>query len=154
MKIIKNILIGLGVVFAIFIGLAIFLFGESSEFKERNEQFVKDFTQEFSQEWTIGRVSDRTTNDFLSQISTPNGQHALMQFKTFGKLVKIEDVEMGNYSTATGSGATGVIKFKAEFENVKALVTVTVREKDGEAKVHGFHIDPLSDISRPKKINA
>lgn len=154
MKLIKNILIGLGVVFSLFIGLAVFLFWESSEFREKNEPFAREFTRAFSQDWSIGDVSDHVTNDLLAQINTPNGKHALSQFRAFGRLVKIEDVEMGNYNASAGVGVTGVLRFKAEFENVKALVTITLRETDGVVKVHGFHIDPLSDIKAPKNINA
>ncbi len=153
MQIIKKILIGLGVVFALFIGFVIFMFGESGDFKENNEQLVREYTQKFSQNWSISSVSDLSTNDLLSQITTPNGQHSLRQFQSFGKLVEIEDIEISNYNTSTGAGTTGVFKFKAKFENLNALVTVTVREKDSVAKVHGFHIDPLSEVSPPKEFN-
>lgn len=154
MNIIKKILIGLGAIFALFIALAIFLAGESSEFKDKNEQFVKDFTNTFSQQWDISSVSQSLTNDMLSQIKTPNGQHALNVFRSLGKLVEITDLELHNYNSHTSGITTGVFKFKAQFENGSTLVTVTLQEKDNAVRVHGFHIDPISNVTAPKEVKA
>ena len=152
MKIIKNIFIGLGVIFLLFIGLAIFLAGAQSEFKEDNQQFVIDFTRDFSQSWEIARVSDHLTNDMLAQANTPNGVHALNVFKSFGKLVEIKDLEIGNYSTHSSGVTSAVFTFKAEFQNANGLVTVTVQEQNDRVYIHGFNIEQIGELSAPKEI--
>lgn len=154
MKLIKNILVGLGSIFAIFILLAIYLFDQSSDFKEQNEQFVKDFTHEFSNTWDINSVSDLTTNGLLSQINTPNGKHALNIFRSLGKLVEIKDVELNNYESQASGIITAKFIFKAKYENASSLVTVTLQKKDEMVKVHGFHIEPIGNVSAPKEFGA
>jgi hypothetical protein len=154
MKILKNILIGLGSLFILFIVFAVYMSGESSEFKEQNEQFVKDFTQNYSRSWNIESVSDLVTNDFLSQINTPNGQHAVTAFRQLGALVEIKDMELNNYGSHSSGITTGVFKFKATFEKSKALVSVTLQDQEGAIKVHGFYINPINNITTPKEIEA
>ena len=154
MKVIKKILVGLGIVFVLFIVLAIFLAGSSSEFKEKHQAFVINYTHEFSKNWEINSVSTETTNGMLSQINTPNGKHALSVFSTFGEFVEATDIELHNYSTNAGGPTVGVFKFKAQFKNANTLVTVTVQEIDGAVKVHGFHIDPIGNILPSSEFNA
>ena len=66
--------------------------------------------------------------------------------------METSDFEMSNYNTNFNAATTGTIKFKAKFENVEAIVTVSLRVKDGAAKVLGFHVDPLTEIHKPKNI--
>lgn len=154
MKLIKKILMGLGVVFILFIALAIFLTGSSYQFRQKHEQFVRDYTHEFSQSWVINNVSAKTTNDMLQQINTPNGKQAVSIFRSLGGLVEISDMELQNYSTNAGGPTVGVFNFKASFENADTIVTVTVHENDDAVKVDGFHVNPIGDISPAKEITA
>lgn len=152
MKIIKNILTGLGVLLVLIIVLIIFLAGASSEFKEKHQEFVISYTKTLSEDWDFSTVSTQTTNDMLSILDTPNGRHAIRVFKSLGKLVEITDMELQNYSTHAGGPSVGIFKFKAHFKNANTLVTVTVHDIDGVAKVHSFHVDPISIISKPDEI--
>ncbi len=154
MKIVKKILVGLGVLFVLFIGLAIYLAGSSSEFERKHQDFVINYTREFSRGWEINSVSAITTNDMLSQINTPNGKHALNVFRTFGEFIEATDIELHNYSTHAGGPTVGIFKFKARFKNANTLVTVTVHEIEESVKVHGFHIDPIGEISAPSEFKA
>ncbi len=133
---------------------AVLITGESSEFKEKNESFVKEYTREFSKNWEIKYVINKTTNSMLSQIYTPNGKHALNVFRTFGEVVKITDMELHNYNAHSSGITTGIFKFREKFENADTLVTVTIQEQNNNVKVHGFHIDPIGDVSSPKEIKA
>jgi len=154
MKVIKKVLVGLGVLFVLFICLAIFLAGSSSEFEEKHKEFVLNYTEEFSKGWEINSVSPITTNGMLSQINTPNGKHALNVFRTFGIFIEATDFELFNYSSHAGGPTVGIFKFKAQFKNANTLVTVTVHEVDEVVKVHGFHIDPIGDISTSNEFKA
>lgn len=154
MEILKKILIGLGVVFVLFVGLAIFLAGSSTEFKEKHQDFVVNYTRDFSQSWEVSAVSSIMTNGMLTQINTPNGKHAINVFRSLGAFVQATDFELHNYSTHAGGPTVGVFKFKATFKNANTLVTVTVHEIEGDIKIHGFHIDPIGEISLPSEYKA
>ena len=153
MKLLKRALIFLGVVFILVIALVIFLASASSDFEKQHEQFVRNFTADFSLNWEIDSVKHHLTNDMLAQIGTPNGRHALNVFRSFGQLEEISDMELSNYNSNTSGLVTGIFKFKARFKNGSALVTVTLHEKDDAIRVHGFHIDPVGNLSNPKEIN-
>lgn len=154
MKVIKKILIGLGVFFLFFIVIVIFLVNSSSEFKEKHQDFAVNYTKEFSQNWDISAVSSKTTNGMLSQINTPNGKHALNVFKRFGSFIEATDIELDNYSSHAGGPTIGIFKFKAEFKNAKTLVTVTVHEIDDNVKVHSFHVNPIGKIKKSGEVAA
>jgi len=154
MKLIKNILLGLGAIFVILIVVAVYLFGESSDFKKEHEQFVRDYTHKFSQEWEISSVSDQSTNELLVNIATPSGQDVINLFRSYGKLVEINDVTLNNFTTHAGGATTGEFILNTKFENAKALVTVTVHEEDDIIKVDGFHIKPLGKVKAPSEVKA
>lgn len=154
MKLIKNILLGLGAIFAILIVAVVYLFGESSDFKKEHEQFVKDYISEFSQEWDISSVSDQSTNELLVNIATPSGQNVINLFRAYGKVVEINDVTLNNYSTHAGGATTGEFLLNTKFENAKAMVTVIVQEKESGIKVDGFHIKPLSEVKSAREVKA
>lgn len=154
MKFLKKLFMGLGVLFLLIIIFAVFMFSESSSFKEKHSQFIQEFTQGFSEDWDIADVSDLTTSEFLANLNTPNGKHALGVFKTLGKLVSITDIEIQNYSANAGGPNTGIFVFKAKFENAKTLVTITIQEQDDIVRVYGFRIDPIGDISQELELNA
>ena len=151
MKIIKNILIGLGLITVFFIAAIAFLAGESSEFKKANENFVSKFTRDYSSAWDITSVSEFTTNDFLSQINSSKGKQATRFFQSLGKVVEISDMELSNYNSHTDGITTGTFKFKATFEHAKTLVTVTVQEVNNITKIQGLYIDALNEVSSSKE---
>lgn len=152
MKIIKNILVGLGALLVLFVIAAFFLFGESTDFKEQNEEFVRDFTSQFSQSWEVSSVSALLTNDMLIQVNTPNGRQAMGVFRTLGRLKEITDMELNHYNADFNGITTGIFKFKADFENASAVVTVTVQERDHQVRVHGFHVDSINSRLGPREI--
>ena len=153
MKIIKNILITLGTIFSLLIVLVVFLVGESADFKEDHEQFVVDYTNTFSQAWNVASVSDVSSNDFLTQIKSPNGKQAVNAFSSLGKLVDTKDMQIDNYNSNVNGTTTASFKFKANFEHGKTLVTITVVESDGHIRVQGMHIETLDDVSDNVELN-
>ncbi len=154
MKIVKNVFIGLGVLFVLFLILATFLASSSTEFKSEHQAFVIQYTKEFSKNWEIKSVSTKTTIGMLSQISTPNGKAAVNFFQSLGELVDVSDVELSNYRSNLSGPSIGVFKFKAKFKNGDGIVTVTVHENEGTVKVHGLHIAPIGDILHPSEFEA
>ncbi len=156
MKIVKNIFIGLGVIFLILIVVFAFTASDSFEFKSKHEEFVKKFSTEFSQTWEVDNVSLLLTNGLLSQVNSPNGVQATNKFRALGKLVEIKDLELANYSSSYGTqnGSTGVFRFKGIFENATALVTVSIYVNEVEVKVSGFNIDPIGQVKATNEKNA
>lgn len=148
MKILKNILIGLGILFVLFICLAVFLFSKSSEFFEQHQSFVEEFTYDLSENWRFNDVRSRVSNELLQSLNTPNGRAFMTQASAFGRLIEATDFQKGNYYSGTG-GNVGVISFKATFSNTKALVTVSVIEKDGKVKIHGFNVSAIDGLTAP-----
>jgi hypothetical protein len=154
MKIIKNIFVGLGVLFVLFLILAAFLSGSSAEFKADYQDFVIQYTKEFSRNWEIKSVSSKTTNGMLSQISTPNGKAAVNFFRSLGEIVEVSDVELNSYRSNFNGPSVGVFKFKAKFKNGDGLVTVIVHKNQGTVKVHGLHILPIGDVLQSGEFEA
>ena len=146
MKIIKNILIGLGVIFILLIGLFVFLGSESIEFRDRHAEFVESFVKDFSNDWEVSTIHKLVTNEMLVQMQSQNGQQALSVMSALGKLESISDLTLTNYSTKI-SGDTGVFQFKGQFSNGAALVQVIVIEKDEVVRIHNLHINTISNIS-------
>jgi len=154
MRFLKKLFMGLGVIFLLIIVFVVFLFSESSDFKDEHSQFIQDFTQNFSENWDISDVSDHATSELLSNLNTPNGKHAMRVFRALGKLVSVSDIEIQNYSANAGGPNTGVFLFKGDFENAKTLVTITIQEEEGIIRVDGFHINTLSEISGESEFKA
>lgn len=153
MEIVKKILTGLGVVFVLFIVLVMFITGASSKFEDRHKGFVESFTRDFSQNWLVEHVAEKMTNEMLEEINTSDGRRAVGIFKTFGKLVDVIDIEIHDYSANANSPNVGTFKFKANFKNAKTLVTLTVHEADGVAKVQYLHIQTVGDVATVSDIN-
>lgn len=148
MKILKNILIGLGRIFALLVVIFIFISFKSVGFKDEYSPFVTEFMAEFSQNWEIGDVQYMLSNDFIEQIDTPNGRQVMVFFRQLGKIQNIQDIELKNFKTFTGTNSykSGEFVFKAEFENASGLVRMTVIvNKDGE-RVKGLHINPTTEV--------
>lgn len=146
MKILKRILITLGVIFVGFLCLAVFIGYSSSAFLDENREFVKEFSYDLSRNWAPIDVHARLSNQFLQALDSPSGKSAFYQLKALGNLQEISDIELGNYYTGT-DGTTAEITFKAVFDNAKGLVTVTLFENKGKVVVHGFHVSAPDGIS-------
>lgn len=151
LKILKNILIGLGVIFILVISLFVFLASESSEFTDKHTNFVENFVKEFSVNWDIADVHSDVTNDMLRQIKTLDGQKAISTFMQLGKLISIDNLSLINYSSNT-SGDSGIFEYKGQFQNGAALVRIEVIEKDENVKVHTLNITFIDDI-KPQMSN-
>ena len=154
MKILKNLLIGLGVLTVLFGGFAFVINGASSDFLEKHREFVTNYTKTFSRNWEVDSISELSTIGLLSQVNSPNGKHTLGIFRAMGVLVEVTEMELNKYSAYSSGPTVGIFKFKAKFENAKSLVTVTIHEVNGIAKVHGFHIEPIGNIIQVDEINA
>ena len=144
MKILKNILIGLGVFFVVIIALFVYLGLDSSEFKEKQTPFIESFMEEFSANWELQDVYSKLTNDLIKQIDTPNGRQAMSVFRGLGSYEGMSDLAVNNYSSAT-SGKTATFTFKAQFSSGPALVQIVLLEADGKTLVNGLHITPSNN---------
>jgi hypothetical protein len=150
MKIVKNILIGLGCLFGLFIVITVFLSFKSSSFKNDYSPFVSKFMTEFSENWDVGDIQYMLSNDFLEQIETPNSRQAMAKFRQLGKIQQIQEIELTNYRSNVGDNSfkLGEFVFKADFENASGLVTMIVIVKNGGERVQGLNINPTTEISR------
>ena len=147
MKLLKNILVGLGALFVLLIIAFVFLFTESKDFFKENKAFVETFAYDLTRKWNISDVHDRLSNELIVQLDSSEGKLTIKKLSTVGAIKKIYDIEMGDYN-ATMDGTTGVIIFKADFENAKGVVTVTLIKKDEEVRVHGFHLSAPNGIQQ------
>jgi len=77
MKLLKNALIGFGVLFVTVIGLLIFAGIGSSDFREQQAPIIESFMHEFAQSWDVSAVHSKLSNDLLKGIDTPPGRNAL-----------------------------------------------------------------------------
>jgi len=145
MKILRNILIGFGVVFVAVIGLIVFLSNESNDFRDKQFPFIETFMMEFSENWEVSSVYEKLTNDLLKQIDSPAGRNALDIFKTQGSFKEMSDLVLVNYNAGT-SGKTGKFTFKALFTSGPALVEIILVENQGKTLVNGLHITPSGDV--------
>lgn len=137
MRVLKNILIGLGALFLVVIVLISWIGMSSSQFRKEEAPFVEKFVMDLSKRWDIGDVRDRMTESFIEQAGTPQAQELLNQFKRLGALKSVHDLELRSYQTIN-SKKTAVFSFKATFESGDGLVTVTVVANDGVVRVLGF----------------
>lgn len=159
MKIFKKILIGLGVltvILIILVGIAAFFISkESGKFEEKYSPLASQFLYQLSSTWNIADVQDSLTNDLIEELNSPKGQKIMNNFKQLGELKDIKDIELSGFNTRAtteeGSLTLGTFKFKAEFENAKALVTITLKKNDLGVRVAGFSINPTEKIQYKKQ---
>lgn len=151
MKFFKGVLITLGVLFVVVVGLIVYTSRESSQFLDENKEFITQFSFDLSERWNVEDVHSRLSNEFLQSLDTPTGQFSFNQLKALGKLKDVSDFSIISHRAATSvggtlSGTTAVINFKATFENVKGLVTVTLVKREGKVFVQGFHFSASGEI--------
>lgn len=153
MRVVKNILISLGVLFLIFGAFFAWMVVGSHHFRKEQGPFVEVFVTDFSQHWDIADVYDRLENSLAEQFATPDGLQVLGHFKQLGPLKSVHDLELRNYNTGT-TGRTGEFLFKGSFENGEAIVNVTIVKKDGAVRVLGIHLIPTELRTGKTKIQA
>ena len=145
MPFLKNILVGLGLVFLAVTAITIYLWISTSNFFNENRDFVRRFSFDFSREWRISDVHGRLTNQLIELLDTPTGNFAYNQLKALGPLNEIADLELRNFHVGT-DGKSAVITYKGSFRNAKGLVTVTIVEKNGKVLVDGFYVSALDGM--------
>ncbi len=148
MRVIRKILISLGVFFLLLLAFISFLGFGSANFREAKEPFVADFMEDISEDWDIGDVRFRLTNLFIEQVDSAGGRQAMQTFSQLGKIRSIEDLTLEHYSAMT-SGKTGVFTFKASFQHGDAVVRMTVVEKDEKTQVQALNITRSQISYRP-----
>jgi hypothetical protein len=137
MRVLKNILIGLGAVFVVVIALLAWIGASSSQFRKEQAPFVETFVTDLSKRWNIADVYDRLANP--EQTDTPQARELLHQFKQLGALQSIHDLNLRSYIT-NNKGRTGLFSLKGTFENGEAIVTVTIVKNEGAVRVLGFYL--------------
>ena len=140
MRVLKRILIGLGVLFLVVIAFFAWVGATSSQFRKEQTPFVETFVTDLSKRWDPADVCDRMANTFIEQTGTPQAQQLLHQFKQLGALKSVRDLELRSYSVNT-NGQTGVLSFKGTFENGEGIINITIVKKDGAVRVLGFYLN-------------
>ncbi len=141
MRVVKNILIALGVLFLLIATFFTWVGFSSNQFRKEQTPFVETFVTDLSKRWDIADVYDRLANPFIEQVGTPQARELLRQFKQLGALKSVRDVELRSYVTNT-AGRTGNFSFKGTFENGEALVNLTIIKKDDAVRVLGLYLKP------------
>ena len=139
MRVLKNILIGLGALFLVVLFLFAWVRGSSNQFRKEQAPFVESFVTDLSKRWDIADVHDRLANPLIEQAGTPQTQQLLHQFKQLGALKSVHDLELRAYKSYN-DGRTGLFSFKGTFENGEAVVNVTIVKKDDAVRVLGFYL--------------
>jgi hypothetical protein len=136
---VKNILVGLGVLFLLVVALFTWLGMGSSQFRKEQSPFVETFVADLSKHWDIADVHDRLSDTLLEQTSTPQVQQLLQEFSRLGALKSVREIELQRYLAST-NGRTGYFSLTGTFENGEAVVHVTLFKKDGDVHVIGFFL--------------
>jgi hypothetical protein len=116
MRVLKNVLIGFGVLFLRIIALLAWVEVSSTQFRKERAPFVETFVADLSKRWDIADVYDRMANPFTEQVSAPQARQLLHQFKQLGALKSVHDLELRSYYT-NSNGRTGLFPFKGTSEN-------------------------------------
>jgi len=139
MRVLKNILIGLGVLFLVLLAIFAWIGVSSSQFRKEQAPFVETFVTDLSKRWDIANVYDRMTNSFIEQASTPQARQLLHQFRQLGALKSVHDLGLRGYKSSNNE-QTGLFFFKGTFENGEAVVDVTIVRKDGAVHVLSLYL--------------
>jgi hypothetical protein len=139
MRVLKKILIGLGVLFLVVIAFLAWTGVSSRQFRQEQAPFVETFVTDLSKRWDIADVHDRMGSRFIEQASTPQAQELLHRFKQLGALISVHDLELRSY-LYNNNGRTGNFSFRGTFEHGEGVVNVTIVKKDGAVRVSGFFL--------------
>jgi len=152
-RVLANILIGLGIFFLVVIGLVSWLAISRSQFRKEQSPFVQTFVTDLARRWEVADVYDRLANPFIEQAGTPQGQQLLHQFKQLGAFKSLRDLELQSYKTST-SGKIGNFSFKGTFENGEAAVGITLIQENGAVHVLSFYLTSPELKERAPKFQA
>jgi hypothetical protein len=139
MRIVRKVLIGLGVVFALIIAFFVWLGVLGARFKSAETPFVTQFVTDLSRHWNPDDVSDRSATSLIEQARSAQGRQVLEHFKQLGALRSAHDLVLRNYNLGT-NGVTAVLSMKASFQNGDATVDVTLHKQGGALVVTGFYL--------------
>lgn len=142
MRVIRKILVGLGVLFVVILAFVGWIIVSSRQFRTEETAFVQTFVTDLSRHWNVADVSSRLAGPVLDQALTPQGQQVLHQFKQLGVLRSADGLKMENYNIGS-EGRTGTFGFKGTFDNGEADVQVVVVKKGGSPWVLGFHLNNI-----------
>lgn len=145
MRILKNVLAVLGFVVILVIGFGVFTGYSAEEFKSANQQRVESFVKDFSKRWRVEDIEDRVTNEFLSQVTSPEGKEAVQKFSALGRLESISDFEMPRYSSGTGA-TVALFQFKAKFVSGGAVIELELVEKEEQVRVQRMNINLVGEL--------
>jgi hypothetical protein len=151
MRVLKNILIGFGVLFLVGIALFAWVGVSSSQFRKEQAAFVGTFVTDLSKRWDTADVHDRLADSLIEQASSPQTQSLMHQFKELGRLRSVHDLELKSY-VSTNKGQRGTFSFKGAFENGEGVVDVTIIKKDGAVRVSGFRLNGIHTRNEVSKL--
>ena len=140
MRVVKNILIGLGGLFLVIVALFTWVGVSGSQFSAEQGPFVKKFVADLSKRWEVVDVYDRMSSSFIQQSGTPQAQQLLHQFKRLGALKSVSALKLQSYYS-NNNDRTGVFSLEGAFENGEAVIRVTIVRKDGAVRVVGFYLN-------------
>ncbi len=144
MSLIKHLLIAFGLLVLAVVAFGIFLAFEGRGFKEQHAGFIEAFMTDFSESWEVASVRYRVTDAFVREVDTPSGRQTLASFRTLGRLLRIEDLELGAYRATTEETA-GLFTFRAVFEHADASVRLGLIERREDLRVNLLDITPSSE---------
>lgn len=140
MRVIRKILLGLGVLFLVIIACVTWLGTAGRQFRIEQTPFVETFVTDLSKHWDTAEVRDRLADNLIEDARTPDALQFFQQMKQqLGELRSARDFAMQAYKF-DAAGRTGTVAFKGTFDNGEAEVEVTIRKKDSTVRVIGFNI--------------
>jgi hypothetical protein len=152
MRVIGKLFAALGLSLLALIGLAILLAPGSGDFQRRHAEFVGTFMIDLSAAWRIGSVRDRVTDVFAREVGTPAGRKTLSSFRTLGRLLRIEHLELRAFR-ASNEETAGLFVFRAVFERADASVRLGLERRDGVPRVNLLEISPEGGVDqRPLRV--
>lgn len=152
MRLIRKLFAALGLSLVALIGLAIFLAPGSGDFERRHAQFVETFMIDLSATWRIASVRDRVTDALAREVGTPAGRQTLSSFRTLGRLLRIEHLELRAFR-ASNEETAGLFVFRAVFERADASVRLGLERRGDVPRVNLLEIAPEGDVDqRPLRI--
>src|ERR1700760_4487795 len=102
MRVLKNILIGFGILLLVIGAFATWIGLSSRQFRNEQASFVQAFVTDLSKRWETLDVYDRMTVTFIEQADTPQAHQLLRQFQELGRLKSVQDLELQSYITTNG----------------------------------------------------
>lgn len=139
MRVIRKILLGLGVLFLVIIACVTGLGTAGRQFRIEQTPFVETFVTDLSKHWDTAEVRDRLADNLIEDARTSDALQFFQQMKQLGELRLARDFAMRAYKF-DAAGRTGTVAFKGTFDNGEAEVEVTIRKKDSTVRVMGFNL--------------